>query len=145
MACRGAAGILPYHDRRRLRGGGPCAAEDVQRLLKEKPEGIRGIAVAGMPLADHPAWKCPMGLGTHFRSWRSMPPATQPFPKLRAGRPQTKKMEIMMKKLMTGLSAIALIGSLAGCSGADANRAGQCRDERHERYGCRSEQSVRPV
>ena len=45
---------------------GHVPLEDVQRLLKEKPAGIRGIAVAGMPLGS-PGMEVPDGTKQPFQ------------------------------------------------------------------------------
>ena len=45
---------------------GHVPLEDVQRLLKEKPRGIRGIAVAGMPLGS-PGMEVPDGTKQPFQ------------------------------------------------------------------------------
>jgi hypothetical protein len=45
---------------------GHVPLEDVQRLLKEKPRAIRGIAVAGMPLGS-PGMEVPDGTKQPFR------------------------------------------------------------------------------
>ena len=45
---------------------GHVPLEDVQRLLKDKPAGIRGIAVAGMPLGS-PGMEVPEGTKQPFK------------------------------------------------------------------------------
>ena len=45
---------------------GHVPLEDVQRLLKEKPAGVRGIAVAGMPLGS-PGMEVPDGTKQPFQ------------------------------------------------------------------------------